>query len=88
MSKRIHKRNFTNFKVAISATVFTVFQLLSRFTEKPSSAQQYVFIFKMLLAYICIFNVFGMLIHPSLMLHGIRELTFKYNDDDKQVNSC
>ena len=88
MSKRIHKRNFTNFKVAISATVFTVFQLLSRFTEKPSSAQQYVFIFKMLLAYICIFNVFGMLVHPSLMLHGIRELTFKYNDDDKQVNSC
>ena len=28
-----------------------------------------------------------MLIHPPLMLHGIRELTLKYNDDDKQVNS-
>ena len=39
MSKHIQKRNFTNFKVAISAIVFTVFQLLSRFTEKSSSAQ-------------------------------------------------
>ena len=29
-----------------------------------------------------------MLIHLPLVLHGIRELTFKYNDDDKQVNSC
>ena len=87
MSKHIQKRNFTNFKVAISAIVFTVFQLLSRFTETSSSAQQYVFIFKRLLAYICIFNDFDMLIHPPLMLHGIRKLTLKYNDDDKQVNS-
>ena len=27
-----------------------------------------------------------MLIHPPLMLHGIRELTLKYNDDDKQIS--
>ena len=32
MSKHIQKRNFTNFKVAISAIVFTVFKPLSRFT--------------------------------------------------------